>query len=87
MSDTPPSTYSVPFAEMSARIDHNTAADFGGALVIVPPSGEPLTMLVLDGNRDPALFWAAIGARIAVVVKQAEKSADGLRRDPWGQAR
>lgn len=49
------------FRDMAARLVLNGDKNFGGAFVVVPPAaGEPIHTLILDGNQDPAQFWAIL---------------------------
>lgn len=82
MSESAPS-FSAPFSEMAARIEHNKPGEFGGAFVIVPPAGDAVTVLNLDGVKDAALFWSMVQARMAVVIKQVTAQMDQQQRDPW----
>lgn len=71
MSDRP--TFSPPFADMAARIDHNRPEDFAGAFVIVPPSGAPIEVLSLDKSQDLAAFWSMVRVRIEQAWKMLEQ--------------
>ena len=84
MNEITPPHYSAPFADMAARIDHNKAAEFGGAFVIVPPSGDPVTFMSLDAGRDVGVFWGIVQARIAVILKQMQAQMENQQRTPWG---
>jgi hypothetical protein len=74
-------THAAPFAEMAKRIEHNAAADFAGAIVIVPPTGEAMSVLMLDGGHDRGAFWSMARARIEIVWKQLQ---DEERRGQLG---
>jgi hypothetical protein len=77
------------FAEMAARIEHMNAspalAGFGGAVVIVPPSGDPIEILMLDPHSDIAMFWGTIRSKIDILLATAE--AEKRRQQGFGQGR
>jgi hypothetical protein len=70
------SEHSSKFKEMAERIELNNEQPFGGAVVIVPPEGEPVTLLLLDEANDSvgarAQFWGTVQARIAMAMKDLE---------------
>jgi hypothetical protein len=72
------------FRMMASRIEKNDAAEFGGAVLIVPPqSGEPIEILLIDPKQDVAAFWGAVQGRVAVAVtelQERQNSAFGVRR-------
>jgi len=73
-----------PFNAMSLRIAHNADAKFGGACVLVPPSGgKPVELLVLDAAEDEGQFWATILTRIQVAINENDerkRAAQGFGR-------
>lgn len=77
-------TVSTPFADMAARIDHNRPEDFAGALVIVPPSGDPMTVLLLDGSKDTGSFWAMAKVKIESVWKTLQDQ-ERQRQGGWNR--
>lgn len=64
---------SISFTKMARRITHNEDAKFGGAVVIVPPFGDPIELLMLDGAGDQAQFWSTILSRIQVVMQNLQE--------------
>ena len=55
----------VAFETMAARIKANLPADFGGAMVIVGPTGEvKIEGLILDPSGDEAAFWSVASAKV-----------------------
>jgi hypothetical protein len=74
---------SVPFTNMADRIKHNEDAKFGGAVVLIPPTGDPIELLMLDAQGDQAQFWSTILSRIQVIMNQLqekERIAQGFGR-------
>ena len=63
------------FTAMAAAIEHNAAATFGGAVVIIPPTngGEPIELLILDLKADPAQFWSTIKTRIEIKLAELDE--------------
>lgn len=47
------------FREIADKIDRNPETDFGGAFIIVPPDGEPVSG-ILVGAPDLGVFWGAV---------------------------
>ena len=73
------------FRAMAASLDHNAAATFGGAVVIVPPTGDPIEILMLDNKADLAQFWSTIKTRIDI--KLAEIDEQQRNQQAFGRAR
>lgn len=76
---------SEPFTKMAERISHNVGSTFGGAVVIIPPgnNGDPIELLMLDAQGDPAQFWSTILTRIQVTIQKLqdqERIAQGYGR-------
>jgi hypothetical protein len=82
LSDRPPD-FAHPFVAMAERIGKNDPVEFGGAFVIVPPSGDAVEVLHLDGKRDAGVFWSTLSARIAVLVGEIKREMDAQSRNPW----
>lgn len=63
------------FRAMSERITHNANEVFGGAVVIIPPAnaGDPIELLMLDLQADPAQFWATIKTRIEIRLSELDE--------------
>lgn len=75
------------FKAMAAAIEHNAQATFGGAVVIIPPvnGGNPIELLMLDLQADPAQFWSTIRTRIDI--KLSEISDQQRNQTAFGQRR
>ena len=74
---------SEPFTRMAERVRTNADAKFGGAVVIVPPAGDPIELLMLDAQGDQAQFWSTILTRIQVLMQnlqERERVAQGFQR-------
>jgi len=72
--DPPVSDY---FRKMATAIDHNAAAGFGGAFVIIPPEGggNPIETLILDEKQDPAQFWIMLQSKCKQQIDIADAAA------------
>lgn len=59
------------FRKMADDIMHNAENGFGGAFVIVPPSGggNPISVLMLDSANDAAQFWGLIGPKAQMALQ------------------
>ena len=67
--------YSTPFRVMAERIDKNDPAEFSGAVVIVPPTGDPVVRLCLDPSADVAMFWGEIMTKAQMALADLEAAA------------
>lgn len=72
----------VPFNEMASLIEKNEA--FSGAFVIQPPSGDPITYMQVDNQRNEAMFWSNV---ITLAKTQIELLDDTSRRQQAGWGR
>lgn len=72
--ERPEQNTSQPFHEMAAAIEHNPGQGFGGAVVIVPPTGggEPISILTFDSQGDLAQFYSSIQSRIQIRVAELD---------------
>lgn len=68
------------FRAMAERIERNSAAEFSGALLIVPPGGEPIEYLAVNPRPDAAAFWGAVQA----FVQRALAEIEERQRTPFG---
>ncbi|MFZ3215648.1 MAG: hypothetical protein WA192_06275 [Candidatus Acidiferrales bacterium] len=76
MSDeTQPVSNADRFRLMADRIELNKDSGFGGACVIIPPSGagDPIEILLLDHSADIAQFYSTVSTRIQRVVGEIEQ--------------
>lgn len=64
--------FSKNFSAMAERIQHNKDSGFGGACVIVPPSGDPIEVLILDSSADLSQFFGTISSRLTIVINQLQ---------------
>lgn len=69
-----------PFAEMAQAIQHNSGQGFGGAVVIVPPTGggAPISILILDSQGDLAQFYSTIQSRLQMRLADIDNKQRGL---------
>lgn len=78
-------TATVPqrFRSMADRIEKNDDADFGGAVVIIPPDENgSIEMLVLDSRKDVLHFWTQI--KTVVDIAQNEYLTKIKQQQTWG---
>jgi hypothetical protein len=59
---------------MADRLDHNADAKFGGAFVIIPPTGDAQDMLILDNSGNPAIFWGTLQTRVQLALQEIAES-------------
>lgn len=75
------SSKSEPFKEMAVRIERNVEGEFAGAIVIVPPDGDPISLALFDPKKDGLAFWALVRSKVEFEAedytqkKQAEHNA------------
>lgn len=79
MADAP----AQPFLDMAARIEKNDPAEFAGAIVVVPPEGDPIAFMIADPSADLVQFWATCETRIAV--RKAEIVEASRNQQGWVQ--
>jgi hypothetical protein len=73
-----------PFKDMATRISGIDESEFAGAVVIVPPDGEPIAFLTTDPKPDLMQFWSAVKARVEIRATEAMQQA-AAQSDPWGR--
>lgn len=76
-----PPTYADLFRKMAESIERNGAADFGGAVVIVPPSGNPVEILILNSQKDNAQFWGTLDATVKAALADMDEA--GRAQEAW----
>lgn len=66
-----------PFLDMAERISR-MAAEFAGAVVIVPPGdGEPITFLLTDPSPSLPQFWSGLQSRVELSALKAQQDESG----------
>ncbi len=83
--EVPKAKLSEPFTKMAERIDKNEGESFGGAFVIVPPTGagEPMQAVTFNTGTDPAAFWMLLQAQINVTLENLKSQ----QASPYGMPR
>lgn len=76
------SNHAEPFRKMADRIELNSVDDFCGSVVIVPPDGDAVALLLLDGNKDPAMFWALVKTKADMALSDIDAKQ---RQGQWGR--
>ena len=76
IEETPPLTPTQQASDLlrdaAARLERNQDAPFGGAVVILPPRGEPVSYVVFDHSMDLAVFWSTIMTKASLAAKAIE---------------
>lgn len=71
------------FRRMADRIDATNKGEFAGAVVVVPPGGNPIELLLVDPTRNPALLWATVKSLIDQRLGEiSEGGAQGMGAPP-----
>lgn len=69
----PETKFSTPFREMAERIERNPEAEFAGAIVVVPPEGDPITIMLNDPKPDLEAFWGVAAGKIQVATQEFQQ--------------
>ncbi len=74
------------FASMAERIARNSADEFGGAMLIVPPTGDPIEYLFITANpkNEESFFWAQCKSKLDLT---AVERMEAQTKDPWARQR
>lgn len=78
--------FAAPFVEMAERIRRNDEAEFAGAILIVPPSGDPIAVMIADPTKDAESFWAVAAAKIEIATREYQMNKTGAGQG-FGQRR
>ena len=62
-----------PFETMALQIETNSPNAFGGAFVIVPPEGDPISTLIIDQSGSVAQFWSLVKAKAELALAEIEQ--------------
>lgn len=83
--ESPKPKLSDPFTKMAERIDKNEGEPFGGAFVIVPPTGagEPMSALTFNSGTDLAQFWMQLQGMINTALANIQAN----QASPYGRQR
>lgn len=65
------------FTSMASRIQANSGAEFAGAVVVVPPEGNPIEMLIVDPTRNPAVFWSTVKSLVDMKIAENDEARTG----------
>lgn len=81
--------FATLFRQMADRIERADEAEFGGAILIVPPldqSGQPqaIEILLIDPKKDMANFWAMAQGKVQIAGAAFEERARMLERQGQG---
>ena len=71
------------FREMADRIDRNASAEFGGAILLVPPKGEPVAVLLVDPAQDIEHFWSTCEAKVKLAQIERLQAIQGTTPLGW----
>ena len=70
-----------PFEAMAVRVGNIPENEFAGAVVIVPPDGEPISILLQSTKADPLRFWGMVKTEVEIRGAEAMQTP----QDPWGR--
>lgn len=72
----------APFVDMASRISKIDVTEFAGAVVVVPPSGEPIAFLTTDPDPNIAQFWSGLLGRLESAAAQAKDEQERAASPP-----
>lgn len=75
MSD--PSKFAEAFRDMADRIERNLESDFAGAILIVPPVGDPVAVMINDPTKDMESFWVVAESKIQIATMEYRAGKQG----------
>lgn len=59
------------FRELAEKIERNKPEDFGGAFLIIPPDGDPISG-ILVGSVDLLTYWSLIKSKLDLAISSAD---------------
>lgn len=62
--------FSDLFRDMADRIERNKPEDFAGAILIVPPTGDAIAVMIADPTKDLEAFWAVAQSKIQIATAE-----------------
>jgi hypothetical protein len=68
---------SEAFTQMAARIQAADPDEFGGAFVMVTPSGQVLSFMITDPGKDEPAFVAMTKTKVEVLAAQIDQAMRG----------
>lgn len=74
---TEPNKFAAPFREMAERIERNLPEEFAGAILIVPPTGDPIAVMIADPKKDMEAFWGVAMAKIQIATNEFQATKIG----------
>jgi hypothetical protein len=64
--------YPQAFKDMALRIERNKPEDFCGAFVIVTPDGDKSELLLLNNQKNAAVFWSLLKTTAEIALSEIE---------------
>jgi len=71
------------FSQMAARIDAADSKEFGGAFVLVSPSGRIVSFMITDPGQDEPAFIAMTKTKVEVLAAEIDQALRG--GTPYGR--
>lgn len=72
------------FASMSEKVKTNAENGFSGAVVIFPPEGEPIEMLICDNKQSAAMLWSNVQTLAKMALDELD-DAQRKKQTGWGR--
>ena len=68
------------FTQMAERVRRIEQKEFSGAMLYVPPTGDPIAVVIADPTQDNEAFLALCLGKLDDVRKKLEAAAQGFGR-------
>ena len=65
------------YERMAVMVGANLTNGFGGSFAVIPPEGEPQTLLLLDNNQSAAVFWSLLQTHAQIELQKIEEKGRG----------
>lgn len=78
-TDTPVNRIAKLFRDMADRVERANETEFSGAMLYVPPTGEPIAVMIVDPKPDNEAFLSLCMGKLNAVVASMQKQ-DGFGR-------
>ncbi len=79
------SDHADQFTAMADRLGKIDPAEFAGAVVVVPPEGDPISFLLTDPKPNAMQFWSGLQSRVELAAAEALQAQQTPQQPGWGR--
>lgn len=79
--DTPGNKFAIPFRDMAERVERTLESEFAGAMLFVPPTGDPIAIMLTDPSQDKEALFAIAISKLQIAATPAQQ------QDTFGRPR